>query len=134
MAKKGKKGIYRKKKANEDDDELRVVDFSYQNETLAQMIVTAWTNQNFENQLTSSTLTQAERSDNAKQALAVRGIYLKKPIVITEDEYNEGYEMEDPNNNEVVFVLPRYQRAQPVPAQFLLETAKLLMAYTPHGI
>jgi hypothetical protein len=134
MAKKGKKGIFRKKKAGESDDELRVVDFTYQNDSLAQMIVTAWIDQNFQNQLTGGTLTQAVRSDNAKQALAVRGIYLQKPIVITEQEYNDGYEMEDPNNNEVVFVLPNYARAQPVPAQFLLETAKLLMAYTPHGI
>jgi hypothetical protein len=53
----------------------RVADFSYQNESLAQLIVFAWADQNFRNQLLSS-------PSAAKQALADRGIYLKAPFVI----------------------------------------------------
>jgi hypothetical protein len=104
----------------------RVADFSYQNETLAQMIVYAWTDQTFRNQL----LTSAQA---AKSALADRGIYLKAPFVITEAQYNSGYQMPDPDG--VVFVLPNQPRtATPPQGQSLLETAKLLMACTPNGI
>jgi hypothetical protein len=75
----------------------RVADFSYQNEPLAQMIVYAWTDQNFRNQLLNS-------PQFVKQALAGRGIYLKAPYVITEAQYHSGYNLPDPEG--VVFVLP----------------------------
>lgn len=101
----------------------RVADFSYQNETLAQMIVYAWSDQTFRNQLFT----------NAKQALADRGIYLKAPYVITEDQYYNGFDLPDPEG--VVFVLPNEPRtSNPPSGQTLLETAKLLMACTPNGI
>jgi|GraSoiStandDraft_4_1057263.scaffolds.fasta_scaffold263331_2 hypothetical protein len=104
----------------------RVADFSYQNESLAQLIVFAWADQNFRNQLLSNPST-------AKQALADRGIYLKAPFVITEDQYNNGYNLPDPEG--VVFVLPDPPRTETPPqGQTLLETAKLLMACTPNGI
>jgi hypothetical protein len=104
----------------------RVADFSYQNETLAQMIVYAWTDQTFRTQLLTN-------SQTAKSALADRGIYLKAPFVITEADYNNGYHMPDPDG--VVFVLPNQPRtATPSQGQTLLETAKLLMACTPNGI
>ena len=104
----------------------RIADFSYQNESLAQLIVYAWSDQNFRNQLLSNPQT-------AKQALADRGIYLKAPFVITEDQYNNGYDLPDPEG--VVFVLPDPPRtATPPQGQSLLETAKLLMACTPNGI
>jgi hypothetical protein len=104
----------------------RVADFSYQNESLAQMIVYAWTDQTFRTQLLANPQT-------AKSALADRGIYLKAPFVITETDYNNGYHMPDPDG--VVFVLPNQPRtATPSQGQTLLETAKLLMACTPNGI
>jgi hypothetical protein len=104
----------------------RVADFSYQNESLAQLIVYAWSDQNFRNQLLTNPQT-------AKQALADRGIYLKAPFVITEDQYNNGFNLPDPEG--VVFVLPDPPRTETPPqGQSLLETAKLLMACTPNGI
>jgi hypothetical protein len=104
----------------------RIADFSYQNETLAQMIVYAWTDTNFRNQLLTDTAF-------SKQALADRGVYLKAPVVITEDQYNNNYVQQDPDG--VVFVLPNPPRTvAPPQGQSLLETAKLLMACTPNGI
>jgi hypothetical protein len=110
----------------EPDANERVADFSYQNESLAQMIVHAWTDPKFQNAL-------LHEESRAKEELALRGIYLANPVVITEDSYNNGYKMR--HRNEVVFVLPNRPRtAKPPPGQTLLETAKLLMACTPNGI
>lgn len=53
---------------------------------------------------------------------------LASPIVITEDEYNDGWEQDDPD--QVVFVLPNAARQQ----GNLLESAKMLMACVPNGI
>jgi hypothetical protein len=115
-------GIYRDQAKNE-----RVADFSYSNESLAQMIVDAWADPTFANQLLNPA--------NAKSALAQRGIYLASPIVITETDYNQGYIPGNPDVD-VVFVLPNQPRVNttPPPGQSLLETARLLMAATPNGI
>jgi hypothetical protein len=48
--------------------------------------------------------------------------------VLTEAEYDDGWDMDDPN--QVVFVLPNRARQ----AGDLLENAKLLMACVPNGI
>jgi hypothetical protein len=74
----------------------------------------------------------AARSTAAQQALDDRGIHMSKPIVITEDEYYDGYTMSDPDG--VVFVLPTGSRANSAAGHSLLEVAKLLMACTPNGI
>jgi hypothetical protein len=90
------------------------------------MILYAWTDQNFKNQLLNN-------PQFVKQTLADRGIYLKAPYVITEAQYYSGYNLPDPQG--VVFVLPDEPRtAAPPQSQTLLETAKLLMACTPNGI
>jgi hypothetical protein len=130
-APKRRNGIFKKKNnAAEPDPDAKVVDFTYQNDSLAQMIVEAWTNPIFKNFLLQK---QADGSSpNAQTALAQRGIYLSHPVVIEEDTYDDGYDMK--HDDEVVFVLPRFSRAQNLPSPLLLETAKLLMAYTPHGI
>jgi hypothetical protein len=95
-------------------------------EPLAQMIVYAWTDTNFRNQLLNNVAF-------SKQALADRGVYLKAPVVITEDQYNNNYVQQDPDG--VIFVLPNPPRTvAPPQGQSLLETAKLLMACTPNGI
>jgi hypothetical protein len=115
--------------------QLRVVDFSYApNDSLAQMIVDAWVDKDFRTLL----LTRGAdgKSPNAKAAFAARGLYLNNPVVITEDEYYQDHEMQD---DQVVFVLPDSRRAQQpgslgLPSHSLLETARLLMASTPHGI
>jgi hypothetical protein len=103
-----------------------VADFSYHpNDSLAQMIVDAWVDENFKTLLLNP--------QNAKSLLASRGVYLDKPVVIEEDDYKRGHTKKF--DDEVVFVLPNQSRAgSPPPGQSLLETARLLMACVPHGI
>jgi hypothetical protein len=60
-------------------------------------------------------------------------LHLTNPIVITEEEYDAGWQMDE--DDEVVFVLPNVGPANTgAGAANLLDTAKLLMAVTPHGI
>ena len=114
------------------DEEQRVAEFSYQNDALADLIVKAWTNKPFLDSLTKQSNTEDQRSQAAKDALDDRGIHMTKPIVITEDEYYQGYTMA--NDAGVVFVLPDAARANIADGGSLLEVAKLLMACTPNGI
>lgn len=102
----------------------RVADFSYSNDALAQMIVDAWVDDGFRNQLLDPA--------TAKKELAKRGIYLKSPVVIDERDYVEGFAKA---GDEVVFVIPDKGRTDTAAAGLaLLDTARLLMACTPHGI
>jgi hypothetical protein len=120
-----KAGVYRKKQ-NASDPDVREVDFSYENDSLAEMIVTAWNDASFAQKLTDHT-----HPAFAKTELANRGVYLTDPQVLTEDEYfNTGWQKT--SDDEVVFVLPNKSRA--TLGKPLLETAKLLMACTPNGI
>jgi hypothetical protein len=110
--------------------------FSYSpNDSLAQMIVDAWVEKDFRDSLleraADNTVTPAAALQ-AKMALAARGLYLERAVVITEDEHDNDYMMQDPN--EVVFVLPNKDRVTPRPGQSLLDTARLLMSCTPNGI
>jgi hypothetical protein len=53
--------------------------------------------------------------------------------VITEKEYKDGHDCDDPED--IVLVLPNFDRVGSVSeGKTLLETAKLLMALTPNGI
>jgi hypothetical protein len=119
-------GIW-KHKAHPSDPDVKVADFSYQNEDLAQMIVQAWGNPTFAQGLTDHT-----NPNFAKTELANRGINLTNPVVLTETEYNNGWQSD--SDDEVVFVLPNGTRASGVGGPSLLETAKLLMACVPNGI
>jgi hypothetical protein len=105
------------------------------NDSLAQLIVDAWVDEEFRDSLleraADSTVTPAA-ARQAKVALAGRGIYLQRAVVITEQEHDDDYTMQDPN--EVVFVLPNPERVTPRPGQSLLDTARLLMSCTPNGI
>ena len=128
MAHRKKRGIYRDAQLSDSE---KVADFSYQNDSLAQMIVHAWTDSTFQTSLLHRESDGS--SPNAKAALADCGIYLSNPVVISENEYSDGYHLHAPDG--VVFVLPNYQRAASPPSgHTLLETAKLLMACTPNGI
>ena len=134
---KGHKGVFRpKKKTTDTEDDLRVADFSYQNDSLAQMVVDAWTFKPFRDSLLDRKADGSvtpNAANAARSSLMARGICLNHPVVISEGEYNDGYHMKD--DNEVVFVLPDHQRVMVAPqGQTLLETAKLLMACTPNGI
>jgi len=118
-----KKGIFRD--AAQKDE---VADFIYApNESLAQMIVDAWVNPDFKKLLL--------QHGNAKALFAERGFFwsgtTRSPVVISEDDYNNGYTMH--THDEIVFVLPNHDGKCP-PGQNLLETARLLMAATLHGI
>jgi hypothetical protein len=131
MAKK-KRGIYAEAKGTPKgslDD--KVADFSYENDSLAALIVEWWTG-GLAN-LTSGSF--ANRTIAAQAALAARGIYFDYPIVITETEYDDGFNLEDadlPSDKGIVFVLPRKERV--TAGKPLLESAKMLMAITPNGI
>jgi hypothetical protein len=129
---KTKKGIYKPTQSGvaPSDTEQRIAEFSYQNDALADLIVKAWGDQGFNNQLTQGST--SARSTAAKQALDDRGIHMKEPVVITENEYYAGYTMS--SNDGVVFVLPNGTRADSTGGHSLLEVAKLLMACTPNGI
>lgn len=123
------RGIW-KRKANPNDPDVKVADVSYQNDEIAALIVKAWQDQ--PTGFTSSLLngTPNQRMNNARTALQnlLHPIYLASPIVITEDEYDAGWEAED--DNQIVFVLPNRTRQ----TGDLLENAKLLMAAIPNGI
>jgi hypothetical protein len=56
---------------------------------------------------------------------------LKRAVIISEKEHDDGYTMEF--EDDVVFVLPRDTRVD-LTGPNLLSTAKLLMACTPNGI
>jgi hypothetical protein len=104
---------------------VKVVDFSYESEALAEMIVDAWTKPDFKAELL--------KKENAVRMLADRGVFLSKAHVITEEDYNKGHDCDDPE--EIVFVLPNNERVgTALQGKTLLETAKLLMAITPNGI
>jgi len=126
-------GIFR-----DGDKKLKVADFFYApNDSLAQMIVDAWCDKNFKNLLLmgEDEKKATERSAAAKALFASRGFFWngtqKKPIVISETEYNKGWTLSHPD--ELCFVLPDHDGTCP-PGQNLLETARLLMAATPNGI
>ena len=124
---KTERGIW-KKKTNPHDPDVKVVDFSYESDLLAGLVVEAWNDTTLRNTL-------LDHSDQAavKTELANRGIFLSHPVVLTEDEYEEGWQSE--HDEEVVLVLPNKARRTNASGGFdLLETAKLLMAVTPNGI
>jgi hypothetical protein len=112
------------------DPDVKTADFSYQNIEIAEMIVRAWTDPAFRTSLVDPMLPIATRTANARLALQNLNppIDLVSPVVLTEAEYDEGWDMDDPN--QVVFVLPNSARQ----SGNLLESAKLLMASVPNGI
>jgi hypothetical protein len=122
-----------------------VADFSYESDALAQLIVEIWLGQ-YGQLLAAPTATDyAARVANAKLVLASKGVYLEKPIVITETEYEDGFSLADAGltvtdsttgttkSVGVVLVVPDKDRAT-ITMPSLLETAKMLMAVTPNGI
>jgi hypothetical protein len=112
---------------NKQNERVPVVDFNYQSDALAEMIIEAWRNDPFRNRLLS---------DKAfvKSELADRGIYLQNPVIINEDDYwNDRHTKA--SDDEIVLVLPNDSRpGQPKQGHTLLETARLLMACVPNGI
>ena len=139
-----KRGVWLNPRGGDDDNLVdKVADFSYQNDVLAQLIVDTWKDL-YPDLLAGVGTPQQQyqqRSSRAKAVLEDRGIYLTQPIVITEDEYDQGFSLADaglPVIDGVVLVVPRKTRATMTTAGGLapplLETAKMLMAVTPNGI
>jgi hypothetical protein len=110
---------------------------SYSNEGLANLIVKVWTTKSIEDDVlernakgvpTANAVTKATDLVNTET-----GMKLKRAVIITEEEHDNDYTMQ--NDDEVVFVLPNEGRVVAAASQAeRLETAKMLMACTPNGI
>ena len=112
---KKKRGIYADPAGTPKETlEDKVPDFSYQNDVLAQLIADIWAGAHANLITPATTKPQYQaRSAAAKAVLEDRSIYLAEPIVITEDEYEDGFSLEDAGLTAkigVVFVLPRNTR------------------------
>jgi len=92
------------------------------NDTLAAVLVQAWLDKGFRNQL----LSKPDLSNQAstKALLEKFGIFLDKPVVLEENEYA----VYKPNPGEIVLAIP----AEIGPAS--METARIAMASTCAGI
>jgi hypothetical protein len=133
-------GGIKKKKGS---DEITVPEFSMPDSAvdgIAQVIVNAWNGDASLNKImdritsgpkkgmaTQDAVTQATAAINA----AAPNYNLRRAVIISEKEHDDGYTMED--ENDVVFVLPNKGRIVSTGGN-LLNTAKLLMACTPNGI
>ena len=106
---------------------------------IAQVIVDAWQGKASLNQIMDrnpagapnagmATLAAVKQATDAINA-AAPGFSLKRAVIISELEHDNGYTVEF--DDDVVFVLPRASR---VNGPKLLQTAELLMACTPNGI
>ena len=130
----GGRGIWKKKASSSvaNPADVKVADVSYQNDELAGLIVRAWKedqpNGFREKLLTGTYVQRTAAAQTALQDLPLHPIKLASPIVITEDEYDAGWEAD--NDDQIVFVLPNRTRQ----VGDLLENAKLLMAAVPNGI
>ena len=139
-------GIFRKVKKKrhrdgETDELVAQPSFSYPATTeLATLVVEAWSNVIFEGKPLRDSLLDRKQGtgeptqralDTARHKLRAANIDLVRPVVISEQEHDDGWVSEDPT--EIVFVLPDFERREENGAH-LVETAKVLMACTPNGI
>jgi len=110
--------------------------FSYPaTDALADVVVKAWSDDTFRQQLLQRTGNGAPTPSavaSATNAINGAGFDLERAVIITEREHDDDYRMRA--ENEVVFVLPNKDRIKSAPAHSLLSSAKLLMACTPNGI
>jgi hypothetical protein len=109
--------------------------FSYfPNDGLAQMIVDAWAHPgNLLQRDANGNPTQAAVQEATQRVNSLGGFNLQRAVVISEEEHDNDYTMQQ--DNEVVFVLPNNNRiAAGSGGLSLLNTARLLMACTPNGI
>ncbi len=109
--------------------------FSYfPNDGLAQMIIDAWANPgNLLQRDAQGNPTAAAVQDATQRVNSQGGFNLQRAVVISEEEHDNDYTMQQ--DNEVVFVLPNNNRiVAGAGGLSLLNTARLLMACTPNGI
>ena len=149
-------GIHKKIKRRNDQltHDAAVPTFSMQPDpALAQVIVDAWLNTDYDwtkpdgtierVKLRTALLDRDNKGNPSQKAFGVAtqkirqalNVDLKRAVVITEDEHDNDYYLDE---DEVVFVLPDPDRLKPPPDPAhpgnLLATAKLLMSCTPNGI
>jgi hypothetical protein len=115
------RGIWKKGAGGPNNPDVKVADFSYQNDDIAkEIIVKAWGDAVFRGTLlgdqTQGHVQNQQEIDaritaavTALSALPNKPVTLKSTIVLTEAEFNEGWDMDDPD--QVVFVLPNRSRA-----------------------
>ncbi|MBR1281595.1 hypothetical protein JQ597_06055 [Bradyrhizobium sp. AUGA SZCCT0177] len=139
MAPRAPGGIKRKR----GNEEITTPDFELAPDAvpgIAQVIVDIWTGVVSLNTLMQRETTGSNKGMATQAAvdLATATINAATPnynfvrvVIISEEEHDKGYTMEDPDD--VVFVLPNQGRINSTGAN-LLNTAKLLMACTPNGI
>lgn len=123
---KNQKGIWK-----HDEPDVKVADVSYTSAGLARIVARAWINNNNYKRDLLSNNTQFIQT----QILNEASLKLQNPVVITEKEYNDGWDQD--SDNQVVFVLPDVERVNKTnqdTEDTLLETAKMLMACVPNGI
>jgi hypothetical protein len=122
---------------NGQDIDITQPSISYTNDGLADVIVQLWANpQNILDRVTINPVVPTPQAVAQATVLinANTGLNLKSAVILTEEEHDStNYVTQDVD--EVVFVLPNKSRVgtNSAPHQ-LLETARLLMACTPHGI
>ena len=102
---------------------------------IAQVIVNVWTGAPGLDKITNRGPQGYATQEAVDQAtVAINGAYpgynLKRCVIITEKEHDDGYTME--TDDDVIFVLPNKTRLGT--GANLLSSAKLLMACTPNGI
>jgi hypothetical protein len=122
-------------KAGQDIRDITQPSISYSDSGgLADAIVLVWTapgnilKRDAKGLPTTQAMTEATNLINNET-----GMKLKRAVIITEEEHDNDYTMQD--DDEVVFVLPNRSRVIASPTQNeLLESAKMLMACTPNGI
>lgn len=117
------------------DGNLTLPMLSYPDKDLPKVIVAVWAHPGkiLERQNGTSVPTQQAVDEATDLINRETGMALKRAVIITEEEHDSHYTMQD--DDEVVFVLPNLSRvADSASKKQLLESAKLLMACTPNGI
>jgi hypothetical protein len=94
------------------------------NDTLAQIIVDAWRDPAFKDQLLN----------NSDTTLRGRGLFLLNPRVMTHTEFKNEVVLEKDMEERAILVLPDPPLPLPPAGTDLLDSARAAMAYTPVGI
>jgi hypothetical protein len=130
--------IYRKAKGNRPHSnaslEETVPVFSFDPGKLAPVVVSLWSDSRRVLERDGNGKPTPNAVKDATDVINGAGFDLVRAVVISEEEHDNHYTMQE--ENEVVFVLPNKNRLKtPVATGHnLLDTAKLLMACTPNGI
>jgi hypothetical protein len=127
--------IYKKNAPQTPQNDITQPTLSYPDTDLPQVIVAVWVQPGNILQRKSGTSIPTQQAVDEATDLINRetGMALKRAVIITEEEHDNHYTMQD--DDEVVFVLPNPSRiAANANRKQLLESAKLLMACTPNGI